>query len=210
MGMRLAGFLVLLHVAARAQTTAPTDSSSPLESLRVLINSVETGESEVTRRHLVATAPQDRRLIESIAGLSAAVGRVRAATAARWGDESARALRISLISNRTLLDGRLIDETSVADALAGVHVIDSGDRARIQFGDDPAGFVVMLRIDGVWKLAIDETLTDPERPSPQTLADAFSAAAGRIDQLARDIADGKLSEAAQIQPALQAAARPQA
>jgi hypothetical protein len=192
-----------------AQSTAPAEGAAPLEALRELLEAVETGRPDTARGRLHATEPQDRRLAESVVELSAAVARVKQAAGQKFGAGPAASLRIWIIWTRTLLDRRVRNERPLTDPLEGASVFEAGNRARIQFGEEQSDFVLMRRIGGVWKLAIAETLTDPERPSAGALSDAFNAAAVRVNVVAEQIGSGAVGSIDDVWSALESATRSQ-
>jgi hypothetical protein len=83
------------------------------------------------------------------------MARVRSGASGTFELADVLTLRLFIVSDRTILDGRVLHEDPVEDPLADARVVADSERARIQFGDDPGDFVLMRRIDGIDTLVLN-------------------------------------------------------
>lgn len=161
-------------VLADGPATRPAhDQSTPLAALRSFNNAMGAFDAEAVRRLVHVRGKDGQKLLDAIAGSMPAGRRLADAAAERFGEAGRQLVADSL-------------ELRDADVKA------EGDRATVTTGDDEDDETVpMVRIDGLWKVAIEEFIADSALIPVADAAGAIQAAGTACDELANDLRAGR-------------------
>lgn len=167
----LPGYPGRLSLAQTQPTTGPAGASTPLGALRVLNLGLRDGDAKAIEAVLLATTPQEQRMVKAQAGYAASLARLHQAALAAFGEDGARTVTSDL-------------EAESAQGLAAIdkaEVTIKLDDATVQYpgAQDPP--LRLKRVGGFWKIALWPL---GQEANPRTVDQRVSD----LDQLTREAA----------------------
>lgn len=177
-----------LGTGAIAQTRPATqslDATTPKGALRLLNSSLRDGDVRTIEAVLLATTPQERRMVEARAHYAAALAALHKSAAAAFGDEGAKTV-ISDLEGESSQGLAAIDKADVS--------IDA-DEAMVRYPGAQDRPIRLVRVNGLWKVSlppIDPGTTTKQLDLRITELDELTSQA---DALAAEIAGGKFADA---------------
>jgi hypothetical protein len=186
--------------ATTAPATLPSDASTPKGSLRMLFAATDAGDEAAIRARLYTATPLEERMADATARISGATAKLHGALVATYGAEAAHTLLPDPAIAARKRDERLpqLVETVSAD----------GQTASIRM----EGFAAVepfefRKVGAEWKLRVGKKLeTVPAAEIEQQMA-ALEMQLKVLNEVAADVAAGKLKAIADVRQALEAKIR---
>lgn len=173
---------------AASQPVIPADQTSPRGALKLFAKSVQEADVEKVRGCLHAAGETEGRYARGYADVSVAFGRLRAAVAAKFGEEAAK----RYVANP--LETQHIDEAAVRE---------QGDVAVVELKTEPVARIELVRVDGQWKLSVNRMLAGRPAREIRTDIERMALLVDAVTEVATETFNGQFKTAPSAMTALE-------
>lgn len=180
----LPGILVPFFACAMAlavdppasQPAVPADQTSPKGAVKMFTVGVQSADAEKVRAVLHTTSDTEIKYAQGYADVSIALGRLRTAALAKYGEKAARYFKA---------------ETERLGAIDEAAVTLDGDKAVVEVKGDESSKIPLVRVDGKWKISITKMLSTKRAKEIEADIASMQSYAAVINETAQEIAAGK-------------------
>jgi hypothetical protein len=190
LSLALAG--VLVSTSALAQSPA-FEAGSPRAVAESLTTAMSNGDIAVIRSVLYATTDSERKMVDAMAAMSAAVARLRPIVIKRYGEVPAR----------TVTGDPAAAAADQHARLEGAYQRIDGETARLTFADPAVDAIVLRKIEGRWRVPVADKAADLSPAEVEMRAADLMLAAGVVEEVAALCDGGKWQTANDVAIAIQ-------